>query len=123
MNTHTQSIKEQLIKKIAVNRVTDHLISEKIIDSVITHQFDSAHKATGVYNSVEISGFGKFVFNMGKAHKTMEKYEKTKTHLEGLLQEDELSETKRRNAQMRMASVLKAIKDLKPKLRIDNEAG
>lgn len=122
MNTQTQSIKEQLIKKIAINRNTEKIISEKVIDLVITHQFDSAHKATHIYNSVEISGFGKFIFNVSKAHRAMTKYERTKSALEVLLQEDELSETRRRNAQMKMASVLKAIKDLKPKLRIENEA-
>lgn len=99
--------------------MTDKLISEKVIDLVITHQFDSAHKATNLYNSVEISGFGKFVFNMKKASRYYEGYHKQKSHLEELLQEPQISETKRRNAQMKMATTLKNIKDLKPKLRND----
>jgi nucleoid DNA-binding protein len=43
------------------------VISEKTIDAVVTHQFDSANDALNVNKSVEISGFGKFFFNDKKA--------------------------------------------------------
>jgi nucleoid DNA-binding protein len=59
----TMSVKEWIIKKMAVNMV----ISEKTIDSVVTHQFDSANDALNIHKSVEISGFGKFYFNTKKA--------------------------------------------------------
>ena len=47
------------------------VISEKVIDRVITHQFNSAEDATRDKNSIEISGFGKFVFNLAKANAEM----------------------------------------------------
>lgn len=110
------SVKEILIKRIAVNRVTDKLISEKVIDAVITHEFSSAHKATNECNSIEISGFGKFMFNRARAIKRIETAEKVKIKLEKMLEDPEISETKRRNAQMKIASIIKNIKDLKPKI-------
>lgn len=110
------SIKEILIKKIAVNRVTEKLISEGVIDAVITHEFSCAHKATNECNSIEISGFGKFMFNQAKAIKKIETAEKVKAKLEKMLEDESISDTKRRNAQMKIASIIKNIKDLKPKI-------
>ena len=51
------------------------VVSERVIDQVITHQFNSAEDATKTNNSVEISGFGKFVFNKSKAEKKINKLE------------------------------------------------
>ena len=70
MKPPNMNIKDYLIKKIAVNKVIENkLIAEKIIHKVIGHQFDSANDAIHKYNSVEFSGFGKFVFNINKAKK------------------------------------------------------
>ena len=49
------NIKDYLIRLLAVKILT----SEKTIDAVITHQFQSANEALDLNNSVEISGFGK----------------------------------------------------------------
>ena len=114
----SMSIKEFLIKKIAINKVWDKMISEKTVDAVISHQFESASKATSIHNSVEISGFGKFTFNQKRANKQMEKYESQIRYYNGLL-EKELSDADRKNVEMRIASTLNNIKTLKPK--IDNE--
>ena len=110
------SIKEYLIKKIAVNKVTDKLISEKIIDTVISHQFDSALAATALHNSVEISGFGKFVFNQKRADKHMTKYSSQKDMYETQLENTELDEATRRNVEMRLTTLLSNIKTLKQKM-------
>ena len=56
------------MKKMAIGMV----VNERVIDQVITHQFNSAEDATKTNNSIEISGFGKFVFNMSKAVKIIE---------------------------------------------------
>ena len=61
----TMSVKEWIIKKMSINMV----ISEKTIDQVINHQFDSANDALNTNDTVEISGFGKFLFNK-KKHST-----------------------------------------------------
>jgi nucleoid DNA-binding protein len=111
----SMSIKEYLVKKIAINNVCDKMVSEKIIDTVISHQFDSASKATSIHNSVEISGFGKFAFNQKRAMKQMQKYESQIRYFNGLLETD-LSDADRRNVEMKMQSTLNNIKSLKPKL-------
>ena len=57
------------------------VVSERVISQVITHQFNSAEDATKTNNSVEISGFGKFIFNKSKAVRHVEKLEKIKPWL------------------------------------------
>ena len=51
---------------------------EVVINQVITHQFDSAHDAVKTNDSVEISGFGKFLFNEKKAKQKVDKLQKVK---------------------------------------------
>jgi nucleoid DNA-binding protein len=102
----SMSVKEWLIKKMAVNMV----VSEKIINEVVTHQFDSANDALNLHKSVELSGFGKFYFNQGRAVKKLEKWELIKTAYENMLQEDSLSDTKRKNTEVRLEKLLVSIK-------------
>lgn len=106
------NIKDVLIKVMS----EDLNIPESTIDRIVTHQFDGAHKAVLTHNSIEISGFGKFLFNSGKAKRQMEKYLSQKAYLENLLNTPDISETKRRNAQMKMTTTIKNIKDLKTKV-------
>lgn len=61
------SVKDFIIRKMAVKL----MMSEKTIDDVINHQFNSANEALKYNNSVEISGFGKFLFNQKKAMKRL----------------------------------------------------
>ena len=112
----SMSLKEWIIKKMAVNMV----ISEKIINAVVTHQFDSANDALNIHKSVEISGFGKFVFNVNKAKKQLEKYISQKAMYSAQL-ETELEPEVRRNVEMRLQTAIYNIKILKPKLHSDNE--
>ena len=62
--------KEFLIRTIA----SKLLIAEKTIDAVINHQFASANSAMDTNKSVEISGFGKFMFNEKKAARRLKSY-------------------------------------------------
>lgn len=105
-------MKEWITKKMAIKMV----VSEKVIDSVVTHQFDSANDALNVHKSVEISGFGKFYFNEKKAIKTMEKYSSQKDMYETVLEDPTTSDVKRANVQVRLANLLISIKTLKPKI-------
>jgi nucleoid DNA-binding protein len=109
------SIKEYLVKRIAVNKVWDKMISEKTIDAVISHQFDSASAATVNNNSIEISGFGKFMFNEKRAVKQMQKYTEQIEYYSKMLS-SELTEAERRNTEMRLESINNNVKALKPKL-------
>jgi nucleoid DNA-binding protein len=110
------SIKEIIIKQIAADKV----IAEKIIDKVVSHQFDSALKATVLYNSVELSGFGKFSFSQKKAVKQMTKYNEQIKYYTEQLNADK-SEAEKRNLNMRIASTLSNIEVLKPKIKSDDE--
>ncbi|MFN9901185.1 MAG: HU family DNA-binding protein, partial [bacterium] len=64
------SVKDYLIRKMAVKM----MVSEKTIEAVVNHQFQTAHDAIFQHKSLEISGFGKFFFNEKKAHKMMETF-------------------------------------------------
>jgi hypothetical protein len=96
--------------------IEDKMISEKIIHKVITHQFDSANNAINKYNSVEFSGFGKFVFSMTKAVKKMEQFEKLISYYSRVLEDDTISHTVRRNSEMKLASAIDNRTKLKPKI-------
>lgn len=62
--------KELLIKKIA----SKLMMAEKTIETVINHQFISANTAMDTNQSIEISGFGKFMFNEKKAARRLKTY-------------------------------------------------
>lgn len=109
------SMKEWIIKKMAISM----MVSEKIIDAVVTHQFDSANDAINLYKSVEISGFGKFLFNEKKALAQYNKLLAIKKAYERMLTQD-ISETKRNSVELKMKIVESSIKSLKPKI---NEPG
>lgn len=116
MKSANTPIKEYIIKKIAVNKVTDKLISEKTMDLVISHQFESAIKAMMTNSTVEISGFGKFLFNFKRAQKELTKYEKIREHYTSLLQNTSLSEEKRKDLEDKLAIANDGIKNLKPRV-------
>jgi hypothetical protein len=92
------------------------VISEKIIDSVVTHQFDSANDALNINKSVEISGFGKFYFNNKKAITQYNKLLNIKRTYENALAEENISDTKRNALELKMQIVESSIKTLKPKI-------
>lgn len=116
MKSANTPIKEYIIKKMAVNKVTDKLISEKTMDVVISHQFESAIKAMQTNSTVEISGFGKFLFNYKRAQKELTKYEKIREHYMSLLQDTSLSEEQRKVLEDKLAIANDGIKNLKPRV-------
>jgi nucleoid DNA-binding protein len=116
MKAASTPIKEYIIKKMAVNKVTDKLISEKTMDVVISHQFESAIKAMQTNSTVEISGFGKFLFNYKRAQKELTKYEKIREHYMSLLQQTTLSEEQRIILEDKLAIANDGIKNLKPRV-------
>ena len=116
MKAASTPIKEYIIKRLAVNKVTDKLISEKTMDVVISHQFESAIKAMQTNSTVEISGFGKFLFNYKRAQKELTKYEKIREHYMSLLQNTALSEEQRISLEDKLAIANDGIKNLKPRV-------
>jgi len=91
-------------------------IPEKVIDLIITNQFTSAFQATSTHNSIELSGFGKLIFNQNKAAKQMEKYLAQKTLFEEALLTGIFPKSKR-DTQMKLNTTIKNIDHLKPKLK------
>ena len=107
------SVKEYLIRRLAVKMMT----SEKTIEAVVNHQFQSAQQAMAIGNrSLEISGFGKFLFNEKKAQKKWEKYHSQKTLFENMLEDQTLTEARRKNLSMKLQSAIDNIRDLKPRI-------
>jgi hypothetical protein len=92
------------------------VISEKTIDAVVTHQFDSANDALNVNKSVEISGFGKFYFNDKKAITQYNKLLNIKRTYENALADENITDTKRNALELKMQIVESSIKTLKPKI-------
>ena len=85
------SVKDYLVRTLAVKILT----SEKTIEAVINHQFQSANEAMDLHNSIEISGFGKFFFNDKKAVKRVNALTAKKLALENTLADDTSSEQKK----------------------------
>lgn len=106
------TIKDFLIRKMSVRM----LIPEFTLDAIVSHQFQSANQAMLNAKSVELSGFGKFVFNDKKAIKKMEKLLSQKALFERLMNDDSLSEQRRNNAKLKYESVILNISVLKPKI-------
>jgi nucleoid DNA-binding protein len=105
-------LKEHLIKQLSLKLN----IPEKILTSVINFQFTEALNATTLHNSIELSGFGKFVFSKTKAKKQMEKYESQVLAYTALINNPYSSEEVVRNNKLRLATTQKNIEHLKPKL-------
>lgn len=112
----SMSVKDYLIRLMSVKM----MLSEKTIESVVNHQFQSANEAMRVNNSLEISGFGKFYFNHKKAQKRMEKMLSKAEMFEKNATDEKLSEQRRNSAALKLANTLAGIEVLKPKLQ-DNE--
>lgn len=108
----SMSIKEWIIKRMSLNMV----ISEKIIDQVVTHQFDSANDALNTNDTLEISGFGKFLFNKKKAQLHYNKLLQIRQAYENTLNDESITDKKRHSTELRMITVLNDIKILKPKI-------
>lgn len=108
------SVKDYLIRKMAVKL----LKSEKSIEAVINHQFTSANSALLKHNSLEISGFGKLLFNEKKAQKKLEKMFAQKAALQGHLTSSEVSDKRKETARAKLAELDVAIEILKPKVYV-----
>jgi len=111
----SMSVKDYLIRIMAVKTMT----SEKTIEAIVNHQFQSASEAMSEHNSLEISGFGKFFFNQKKAQKKMEKLMSKADVFRRQMENETLSEQKRNSASVKLANTLAGIEMLKPKLQDD----
>jgi len=108
---NSMSMKDYLIRVQSVKAMT----SEKTIEAVINHQFQSASLAMRTNNSVELSGFGKFYFNTKKAIKRLAVLETKKLNLENIIASPESSEAKLTKAHTYLKNVIIDIEYIKSK--------
>lgn len=109
------SLKDFIIRKMSIKMN----MSEKILDAVISHQFQSANGALLTANSIEIAGFGKFLFNQKKAEKHFQRMLEQRGVLEATLVNENATQQKKNSAKLKLDSLLKAIDILKPKIEND----
>ncbi len=88
----------------------------KTIEAVIDFQMQGANEALVNNYIVELSGFGKFLFNQKKAQKKMEKNISKVAYFESLLLNPDITETKKASVTLKLENTIKFIEGLKPKL-------
>ena len=112
----SMSVKDYLIRTLAVKILT----SEKTIEAVINHQFQSANEALDLNNSVEISGFGKLFFNNKKAIKRLGALNAKREVVERIVNDITLPEQKRKSAQVTLNQTITTIGLLKARITYED---
>jgi hypothetical protein len=107
----SMSMKDYLIRVQSVKA----MMSEKIIEAVVNHQFQSASLAMRTNNSIELSGFGKFYFNTKKAIKRLTSLERKRDDLQNIVDSLETKEAKLTKAHTYLKNVLLDIEYIKSK--------
>lgn len=105
----SMSVKDFLIRTLAVKILT----SEKTIEAIVNHQFQSANEAIDLNNSLEIAGFGKFYFNTKKASRRIEALLVKKDILEKVIADETISEQKKRSSLVTLEKTIATIHLLK----------
>ena len=113
----SMSVKDYLVRTLAVKM----MISEKTIETVVNHQFQSANEAMDTNNSIEISGFGKFYFNEKKAQKRLTDLNRKKRLMEEFIASAETSEQKKRSSQVTLEKTEALINLLKSKITYEDQ--
>jgi len=106
------SVKDYLIRVLAVKMLT----SEKVIEAVVDHQYQSANEAMASNYSVEIAGFGKMLFNKKKAIKRMEKLHSKEALFTKMLLDDSITEQKKQSLTLKLNNTILTIEALKPRI-------
>ena len=107
-----------LIKDFLIRRmVVDMGIPEKTIRLIIDDAFQNVIKAMLTCKSIEISGWGVLHFNEKKALITKDKFLNQIRLFTDTINDVTTSETRRRNAQMKLETTKKNLQDLE--LRIN----
>jgi hypothetical protein len=113
----SMSVKDYLVRTLAVKM----MISEKTIETVVNHQFQSANEAMDTNNSIEISGFGKFYFNEKKAQKRLTDLNRKKNLMLEFIASAETSEQKKRSSQVTLEKTEALINLLKSKTNYEDQ--
>lgn len=112
---NSMSVREYLVRILSV----DVAVPEKIVDVIVNHQFQSANEAMDLNKSLEISGFGRFIFNDKKAVKKMVYLLKKLDAYTLQMQDNNMTDIKRAKLTEIIRVINKQIEQLKPKLNND----
>ena len=113
----SMSVKDYLIRTLAVKM----MVSEKIIEAVVNHQFQSANQAMDTNNSVEISGFGKFYFNEKKAKKRLTELCTKRDAMAKYVADESLPEQRRNRSKVTLEKTEALINLLKSKITYEDQ--
>ena len=113
----SMSVKDYLVRTLAVKM----MVSEKTIETVVNHQFQSANEAMDTNNSIEISGFGKFYFNEKKAQKRLIDLTRKKNLMLEFIASADTSEQKKRSSQVTLEKTEALINLLKSKITYEDQ--
>jgi hypothetical protein len=108
----SMSVKDYLIRTLAVKI----MVSEKVIEAIVNHQFQSANEAMDFNNSIEISGFGKFYFNEKKAKRKIDSLNNKKNIMEAFLADPNSTEQKKHASKVTLEKTETLLKLLNSKL-------
>jgi pyridoxal/pyridoxine/pyridoxamine kinase len=104
------SMKDYLIRTLAIKLA----MNEKTIDKVVSHQFRSAAEAMTCNNSVEISGFAKFIFHEKKAIKKLQALIRKQKIQQAIVDSPESTTEQVRKAKVIVKDTINRINLLKP---------
>ena len=112
MKPQSMSNREWFIKKIAVN----NNIPEKTVNAIVNHQFQAISLNLQTNDTLEVSGFGKFIFNRKKAEKKLDKLQHTKNTYMQTIVNPETTELRCKNSKRLLIQIEESIKLLTKKL-------
>lgn len=97
-------------------------ISERVVETIINHQFYSILEAMDTSHSIELCGFGNFMFNTNKALKKFAKLNKKADDLEHLLASPDSTPAQIAKWKAMLISTHNQIKKLKPTIQDELQA-
>lgn len=109
------STKDYLLRVMSVRTK----IPLKTLEAVVNHQFQGMLEAMQTEYSVELSGFGKFLFNHKKAQKKYDKQLSKIAMFENKLKLPDLTEKQINSYKLKLESAVKMANEIKPKLKLN----
>jgi len=108
----SMSVKDYLVRIMALRTNTP----SNLIEIIVNHQFEEANKALLSNNTVELSGFGKFLFNTKKAYKKLDKMMSKKEAFERFANDPDNQHPKAKTAKNKLINTIRDLEILKTKL-------
>lgn len=114
------SVKDYLYRIMSVSTNTP----EKIIAAVVDHQFEGvmlAMEKPGIH-TIEVSGFGKFIFNTKKSQKVMVGYLRLMDTFRNIIADPDTTDSKKESVSKKLAAMEVWLEKSKPKFNGANES-